>query len=121
MRLLLDENISSRIAEQLRAQGHDAIAVTEAHDLRGQPDATVLEWAVERGRAIASYDTGFASLLQQRIAAEMPVVDVILISKRRFPGSDRGVGALVRALTLLLETAVPGVGGRLLWLSEAEA
>lgn len=119
MRLLLDEHISSKIAEQLRARGHDVIALTELEELRGQPDSAVVVWAVDRGRGIVTYDTGFVSLHQQRVAAEEPAPDLILVPQRSFPGGDRGHGSLLRALATLLDARLPDApGGRLLWLEE---
>lgn len=120
MRLLLDENISSRIAEQLRAQGHDAIAVTAVPELRGRPDGAVFEWAADRDRAIVTYDTRFASLLREHVAAGSTLTDVIVVPERRFAGGDRGHGALLRALIALVDaTAADAARGRLIWLTEA--
>lgn len=119
MRLLLDENLSSRIAEGLRARGFDVLAVTEVPELRGQPDATVFEWAIDHGRAIATYDVDFATILQERIAVEALVVGVLLLSKHRFPRGDRGLGALTRALSAFLDAPDVDVApGRLIWLEE---
>jgi len=121
MRLLLDENVSSKVAEQLRARGHDAIALTEIDELRGRSDGAVLDWALGHDRVVVTYDTDFISLQQERVAADVPAADLILIPKGRFPIGDRGFGALVKALSAVLEPSVPSAGGRLLWLSEAKA
>ena len=119
MRLLLDENISSLIAEQLRARGHDAIALTEVQELRGQPDGAVFDWAIDRDRTIVTYDTDFAALLRERVAAESTLTDVIVVPERRFAGGDRGHGALLRALIALVDTrAADAARGRLIWLAE---
>lgn len=121
MRLLLDEHISQRIAEQLRARDHDVVAVTEVEDLRGRPDDEVFARAIAEGRAIVTYDTDYAALLRQRIAAEAPVTDVILVPKTRIPRGDRGHGPLLKALNALLEAPdVDVVQGRLLWLSDPD-
>lgn len=120
MRLLLDEHISYRIAERLRARGHDAVALTEIHELRGLPDRAIFAWAVAEDRAIVTYDTGFASVLQERIGAELALTDVIVVPERRFAGGDRGHGALLRALIALVDTtAADAARGRLIWLTEA--
>ena len=121
MRLLLDENVSARIAEQLRARGHDAIALTEIDDMRGRSDGVVLDWALGHDRAVVTYDADFIVLQQERLGAGARVADLILIPKGRFPIGDRGLGALVRALSAVLDASGPSAGGRLLWLSEAEA
>jgi len=118
--LLLDEHISTRIAEDLRRRGHDVIALAEVSELRGQPDGAVFAWAAERGRSVVTYDTGFVSVLNQRIAAEESVTDVIVVSARRSPPGDRGHGALVRALAAFLGAAdASPQRGRLLWLEAA--
>lgn len=122
MRLLLDENLSSGIAEALRARGFDVLAVTEVPELRGQPDAAVLAWAIDQGRAIVTYDVDFAAILQVRIAAEAPVADVIVLSKHRFPPGDRSHGALARPLSAFLDAPdIDAAPGRLLWLEEPSA
>ncbi len=119
MRLLLDEHVSARIAVQLRTRGHDAIALTEVDELRGQPDTVVFEWALDRERSIVTYDTGFISLLTERVALQLPAPDLVLVPGRRFPGGDRGHGALLEALAALLGAHLPdAVGGRLTWLDE---
>lgn len=120
MRLLLDEHISTRIAEDLRVRGHDVVALTELSELRGQPDEAVFAWAARRGRVVVTYDTGFVSVLTRRIAAEEPVADVVVVSARRFLPGDRGHGALVRALGAFLDAAdSASQPGRLLWLEPA--
>lgn len=43
MRLLLNEHYRREIAQQLRARGHDVVAVDERDDLRGLTDAELLE------------------------------------------------------------------------------
>ncbi len=121
MRLLLDENVSSKIAEQLRARGHDAIALTEIDELRGKSDGVVLDWALRHDRGVVTYDTDLISLQQERLVAELPAAGLILIPKGRFPIGDRGFGPLVKALSTVLSASGPSARGRLLWLSEAGA
>jgi uncharacterized protein DUF5615 len=119
VRLLLDEHISARLAVQLRARGHDVIALTEVDEMRGQPDTAVFEWALDQERSIVTYDTGFVSLLKERVALQLPAPDLIVVPSRRFPGGDRGHGALLEALAVLLGAHLPdAVGGRLTWLDE---
>ena len=45
MRLLLDEMLSARIAEQLRDRGHDVTAVDGSPHLRGLADPDLFEHA----------------------------------------------------------------------------
>jgi predicted nuclease of predicted toxin-antitoxin system len=56
MRLLLDEHISHRIADELRRGGHDVTAVAERPDLRGRPDEELIEVALTEGRTLATFD-----------------------------------------------------------------
>ncbi|HTA15940.1 MAG TPA: DUF5615 family PIN-like protein [Solirubrobacteraceae bacterium] len=47
MKLLLDEMLSARIAEQIRSRGHDAVAVDETRELRGLADPDLFAQAQE--------------------------------------------------------------------------
>lgn len=58
MRLLLDEHLSPEIGRQLRALGHDVIAVGERADLRGRPDRVHFASLPEQQRAILTRDLG---------------------------------------------------------------
>jgi hypothetical protein len=44
VKLLLDEQISGKIAERLRDRGHDVIAATDDLSLRGLRDPTSSRW-----------------------------------------------------------------------------
>lgn len=54
VRLLLDEMLSPRIAVELRASGHDALAVKEVADVVGASDEVVLAFARREGRALVT-------------------------------------------------------------------
>lgn len=62
MRLLVDENLSPRVAELLRDAGFDAVHVLD-RGLGGAPDASVSALAVSEGRSVVSADSDFATLL----------------------------------------------------------
>lgn len=53
LRCLLDENLSPRVAVQLRVDGHDAVHVRD-RSLLGEPDPVVLERAFEEDRIFVS-------------------------------------------------------------------
>lgn len=52
MKVLLDEQISGKVAERLRDRGHDVIATTAAPSLRGFSDPDLFEAAQRQGRAL---------------------------------------------------------------------
>lgn len=119
LRPLLDEMCSPRIAEQLRARGHDVVGALERDELRGLSDEDLFVWAAQDRRAIVTFDVGDLSELALRVrAAEQHHCGVILVPSRRFSPSATGIGALVRALDAVLG-AHPGVGDLVndtLWL-----
>lgn len=62
MRFLLDENLSPRLAELLRAAGHDAVHVRDI-GLASSSDEIVIESARTEYRVLISADTDFGTLL----------------------------------------------------------
>ncbi len=62
MRLLIDANLSGRVAELLRAEGHDAVHVRDL-DLMDAPDEVILELALQEDRVVLSEDSDFSALL----------------------------------------------------------
>lgn len=56
MRLLVDANLSPRVAELLRADGHDAVHVRE-RGLQRAEDPEVADLAVTEERVLVSEDT----------------------------------------------------------------
>lgn len=63
MKLKFDENIDRRLAEPLRAAGHDVDTVVEEH-LGGADDPRVLAAAVAELRALVTLDLDFANTLR---------------------------------------------------------
>jgi predicted nuclease of predicted toxin-antitoxin system len=61
--LLVDENLSPRQAVFLRAEGHDAVAVSEA-GLSGEPDEDVRRFVIGSGRVLLTLDADFGNLLR---------------------------------------------------------
>lgn len=62
MRLLLDENVSYRIARHLKAAGHEAVHVSEI-GLTSTDDAVILSRARDEGMILVTADHGFVQLL----------------------------------------------------------
>jgi predicted nuclease of predicted toxin-antitoxin system len=56
--LLLDENLSWRVARGLRARGYAVLTISDAQ-LTGQKDSTVFRYAQVRGLVIVSRDDDF--------------------------------------------------------------
>jgi hypothetical protein len=107
-RLLLDEHYAAAIAEQLREQGHDVIAVVEEQELRAQADAELFRWAASRGRRIVTENIkDFRPLLLNAYTTGEQVASLLLVSPRRFP---RGSGERTHAIAKTLG----------IWLGEAE-
>ncbi|MDQ3587343.1 MAG: DUF5615 family PIN-like protein [Actinomycetota bacterium] len=103
MKLLLDEMYPYSIAEQLRARGHDVVAVGERAGLRGAPDRDVFAIAQEKQRALVTDDVGFRSIDAEHRARGEAHHGLVFTSNRRFPrGQPRTVGQLVRALDRLV-------------------
>ena len=103
MKLLLDEMYPYSIAEQLRARGHDVVAIGERAGLRGAPDRQVFSLAQEEGRALVTDDVDFRSIESEHRARGEPHHGLLFTSNRRFPrGQPRTVGPLVRALDRFL-------------------
>lgn len=70
VRLPLDEHFSPEIARQLRARGHDVIAVKEHPELIGRADRLHFASMPEERRAIVTQDLGdFRPLFGETIRA----------------------------------------------------
>lgn len=62
MKLLVDANLSPRVAEALRDAGHDATHVA-AHGLTSASDEDIAAFALDQAQVIISADSDFASML----------------------------------------------------------
>lgn len=97
MRLLLDEMYPRRLAEQLRADGRDVVAVVEIPDLVGRPDAEVVLWAREQSRIVVTENVADYATLGP---AER--VGLLLVNARRWPRTPVGLPRLGAALAAWL-------------------
>lgn len=93
MRLLLDEMYPRRLAEQLRAEGHDVVAVVELPDLVGREDAEVTRWAREHGRVVVTENVVDYVPLDVEAHAGL-----LLVNARRCPRTPNGQPRLLTAL-----------------------
>lgn len=72
MKFLIDRCAGRRLAEWLRAQGHD---VVESRTLGPDPgDLTLLRWAADSGRILVTIDTDFGTLLHVRSASHAGLI-----------------------------------------------
>lgn len=111
MRLLLDEMYPRRLAERLRAGGHDVVAVVEVPDLVGQPDAEVVRWAAEAGRLVVTENiVDYASLDWAGHAG------VLLVNARRRPRTPAGTNRLDAAISAWLRSPAADRRGPVGWL-----
>jgi predicted nuclease of predicted toxin-antitoxin system len=62
MRLLLNQNLSAAVAEQLRTRGFDAVHTREV-GLAAAADQQILEWCRLKRRMIVTRDADFHALL----------------------------------------------------------
>ncbi len=65
--LLVDENLSPKVAAFLRSRDFDAVAVREV-GLRGKSDQVICRWAREQKRIIVTTDLDFGQLFMARVA-----------------------------------------------------
>lgn len=99
MKLLLDEHYAPEIARQLRARGHDVLAVGERPELVSRPDRLHFAAMAAEQRAIATEDVGdFRPLVVEAAARGTNHYGLLCISRRRYPRSRQTIGRLVAAL-----------------------
>lgn len=92
--LLLDEMFSPALAESLRGDGFDVVAVAGHPLLAAALDRDMAAWAVgEQRRVLTENVRDFVPLL-----AVEPALRVLLTSSRRYPRSRRNPGPLHEAL-----------------------
>lgn len=101
--LLLDEMLSGVIAEQLRARGHDVVAVVDDSALIGLPDEEILAAAANKGRALVTTNIkDFVPLDQRYKASGRTHAGLVVVSSKTFPQDRSFIGAIVLALDILL-------------------
>lgn len=118
MKLLLDEQISGRVAAPLREAGHDVVAASEEIGLRGLDDPDLFAVAQRDGRAVVTFNVSdFAAIAGEFAERGQDHHGLVFVNRRRFPG--RAFGRLAAALAALLEDPPPG-GSFVVWLQGPE-
>jgi predicted nuclease of predicted toxin-antitoxin system len=107
VKLLLDEMLSGRIAEELCQHDHDTLAVEESASLRGLSDTDLFAHAQEMERAIVTYNReDFLALDREYQSRERPHHGIVILHPRRFPQGDASTG-LVVALSSFISAGEP--------------
>jgi Domain of unknown function (DUF5615) len=103
VRLLLDEHYSPEIARQLRARGHDVVAVAERADLIGLGDDELLRRMALEQRAIMTNNVkDFVPLAARAPLGAQEHDGLVLTSDRSMPRRSDAIGRLVAALDAFL-------------------
>jgi hypothetical protein len=115
--LLLDQMFSGLIAEQLRAAGHDVLAVVTDPALLTLPDDQVLAHAAATGRALVTANIkDFMPLDARYRAASHTHAGLILVSSKTFPQDRAYTAAITKALGALLDQPTQIQPGQVLFL-----
>lgn len=113
--LLLDEMISPKVAEGLRARGIDSYGIAERGHLHSLPDPDVLELATREQRILVTFNILDYQLLdRQWAAAGREHGGIVYVAHKTFPRLGGAVGQLVDALDDLVtqpRTDAPKPGG----------
>jgi hypothetical protein len=102
VKLLLDEQISDKVADRLVDLGHDVIAATAEHSLRGLGDLDMFEFAQREKRAVVTYDRAdFEAIVRQYAGDKRSHHGLVILHPRRFPSWEfsRLAAALERLLS----------------------
>jgi len=115
--LLLDEMFSGIIAEQLRAKGHDVLAVVADPALAGLADDQILAHAIAARRALVTANIkDFIPLDARYRAASQAHAGLILVSAKTFPQDRTFTGVIISALSALLDQPSQIQPGQVLFL-----
>lgn len=115
MRLLLDEQISGKVAERLRKQGVDAVAVTAEPALRGLSDPDVFDVAQQQKRTFVTYNRAdFEAIVRDYAAAGREHRGLVIVHPGRFPS-----GEFTRLSRALSNQVLPPGGSFVVWLQGA--
>lgn len=116
MKLLLDEQISHKVAEQMSKQGIDVVAVTADPALRGLSDPDVFAAAQQLQRVVVTYNrVDFERIVREYAAAGDDHHGLVIVHPGRFPNHQftRLANALVNH-----SMAFPRGGSFVVWLQE---
>ena len=117
-RLLLAELFSGAIAAQLRAKGHDVVAVVTDPALAGLADDQILAHATAADRVLVTANIkDFMPLDARYRAASQAHAGLILVSAKTFPQDRSFTAAITSALSALLDQPHAIQAGQVLFLA----
>jgi predicted nuclease of predicted toxin-antitoxin system len=91
LKLLLDEQISGKVAVPLQGKGHDVLAVTDEPALRGLSDPELFELAQEQERVVVTFNVAdFVAIVREFAQEGRTHWGLILVNQGRLPSSDFG-------------------------------
>ena len=116
MTFYLDENLSPRIAEILRARGLDVVSAYEVGNTR-LDDRSQLRYAVGTGRAIVTCDIrDFTELTGEFIAANLEHAGIVLVPPT-FPTDD--FATIADAVEHIARQHPDGLNGAVVYLQRS--
>jgi len=112
VRLLLDEMISPRVAQQLRRRGHDVESVAERSDLVGASDDDLLTHAAGEERLLVTLNVAdFIALDRDWRTQRRDHAGIVIVASSAFAQDRSLVGALVTSLaSAAAQGTLPGHG-----------
>ncbi len=100
MRYLVDENLSPRLAEHLRARGYTASHVGDV-GLRGAPDEKIAVWAARGRWTVVTQDNDFFGILSAQSSLRPSVIKLVQRGPQGLVGSAAQIEHLARILPRL--------------------
>jgi predicted nuclease of predicted toxin-antitoxin system len=107
LKLYFDTNIAKQIALQLRARGVDVVRCEEV-GMAEAKDWKHLEYAIEQGRAVVSFDRHFPGLHAKYLSTGRDHKGIFYVANH-LQGDD-GIGVIVRFLLEYHEMVEAGAG-----------
>jgi hypothetical protein len=116
VKLLLDEQISGKVAARLDGRKHDVVAAADDPGLRGLSDPDLFDVAQQQGRALVTYNRAdFEPIAREFAHMNREHCGLVFIHPMRFPSWE--FARIAAALQILLEG--PNLGRSfLVWLQE---
>ena len=117
MKLLLDEMLSPVVARELRALGHDVVAIKERPSWSGVPDEQVLEFARVEQRAVVTNNVrDFRPLHGEAVMPGGRGHYGVVFAPSGYRRTRDDVGRLVAALDRLISAHPDGLANGEAWL-----